>query len=361
LEIVIRYTDATGNVHTRELRKSIISGTLMIHNPPVFDVDFTPLYKHPDFKAVHFAGSLIDRMDVTPLTHNPNYHFWLGCTKYSWLIRNWAVYDRPEKIYSWDAIHHLAENQFHDRRVQQDILLALGLREYGFIDRDLTQLLRSIPPDTPQDDAKKRITKVLVKEITKSVDEGRDPICFEFEKFLTKEKKIAARVNKIVQLRNEVLENVSIPIHGSEVDLRWLWLTTFGYRILSTLGMNSKTDLEGFEKVKSLFNNLGINLRTKENAPSELNMSEELKKCIWWIVTHRGKLWGNNEVPFEQIIGKIFKEFAYERIFAVPLVNLRERAIANGVPKEEVVTIIEELSLSGVLFILSICSSPECQ
>ena len=94
-----------------------------------------------------------------------------------------------------------------DRRVQHDVLYAFGLGDYGFIDYDMEDFLLSIPPDTPDEKARKEITDMLVEKIVEAIDNGRATTGLDLEAMITQQPEIAIRIQEITKLRNEEMEN----------------------------------------------------------------------------------------------------------------------------------------------------------
>jgi hypothetical protein len=68
----------------------------------------------------------------------------------------------------------------------------------------------------------------------------------------------------IVEQRKYELENSTLLVKGSTVFLRPLWLTHYGFQILSATGMGMTTDLEGLEILRKSFAELDLELSTRK-------------------------------------------------------------------------------------------------
>lgn len=120
------------------------------------------------------------------------------------------------------------------------------------------------------------------------------------EKLVAKYGEIAARGHHIIEQRKKEIEQVRIPIEGNEVDLRELWLTAHGYRILSALEYRLTTNLDGFESVKSAFKEVDLTLNSGTPAASSTAMSDDMKNSIWWIAENRGIEWRRINSNYEK-------------------------------------------------------------
>jgi hypothetical protein len=175
--------------------------------------------------------------------------------------------------------------------VQQDILVAAGLGFFGFIERDFRKFFLQLSPSTPIEIVREKTAPLLVDAIAKAVDIGRATTGLRIEKLVDKHNKLRESVDRIFEIRKTEIQETSIGVRGNEVDLRELWLTTYGYDILNALEMNLTTDLTGFEHVKRAFEELGHELKIGDSSISGVNMSGAMKDCIWWIAKNRGKKW----------------------------------------------------------------------
>jgi hypothetical protein len=175
--------------------------------------------------------------------------------------------------------------------VQQDILYAMGFKDYGFIDHDLKSFLLSIPPDTSIDEVRESVRQKLVEIIITSVDSGRTTSGLKLDDLLTQNSGIAERADRIHDLRKAEMEQVRVGVKENDVDLRELWTTAYGGEILSRLDMRIITDQDGLEHVRHIITELGFELKTGETSLSGVDMSDELKEAIWWIVKNKGRPW----------------------------------------------------------------------
>jgi len=167
----------------------------------------------------------------------------------------------------------------------------MGLGEYGFIDSDLQNLLVSQPPDEALPVIRERVREYLVEQIADSVDRGGTTIGLNLENLQIQHREIAARIHRILELRRDEIQSVSVGVSDGVADLQELYLTAYGYEILSALGMRLKSPEDELAQISEAISNLGFDLKIGNVPISAVEMSGELKKAIWWIVENRGKFW----------------------------------------------------------------------
>jgi len=212
-----------------------------------------------------------------------------------------VIYKIPINTYPWSFLYRITELFGKDYRVQQDILYAMGFRNYGFIDCDLSDFFLSIPADTPIDLAREQVRDKLLEDVVQAIDQGRTTTGLNVEEMSAQHVEIAERSQRISDLRKAEMKRVSVEVsrprgtkRTKEVYLWELWFTAHGYEVLTALEMGYSTGLKSkrFEEVKKAFKELGFKLKTGKR--SGVEMSEELKQAIWWIIEHKGLSW---EIP----------------------------------------------------------------
>jgi len=257
-------------------------------------LDLIPLATCTSLQSLNLGENKLQSIDVTPLatlttysnlTHllydNPHLQLYSGV--YSWLRREYDRYKRPISTYPWSFLRRAADQFGTDRRVQQDILCAMGCRNYGFIDCDLSDLFLSIPADSPIEMAREQVRKKLLEEITRIVDTRGATTGLNVEELSAYHWEIAKRIQRIIELREAEMQRVIVGVINTGMDLRELWLTAYGFEVLTALEMRLTTNLKGLEKVKTAFSELGFELKTGKTSRSGVKMSDELKQAIWWI------------------------------------------------------------------------------
>jgi hypothetical protein len=266
-------------------------------------IDLSPLATCAGLEALYLTGNRLQTIDLTPLAScsslqqvelNEN-QFESIDALHSWLETPIGVYRRPTGSYPWSLVHWIAVEFGTGRRVQQDILCAIGLKDYGFIDCDLSAFFLSIPPDTPTDRAREQVRERLLDKIAQAIDQEGATTGLKLEELSKRHGEIAKIAQRIIRLRKAEMHRVQVGTQDDEFDLRELWLTAYGYEVLTALEMRFATDLEGVKRVKSALAELGLKLKTGETSKPGTRMSDELKQAILWIAQNRGRDWNEIE------------------------------------------------------------------
>ena len=266
-------------------------------------IDLSPLVACASLKKLDLSKNKLLSIDLSPLTFCTNWGVRISLDFYkefrrrpiSWLMFNHidrsTVYQRPVVSYPWSFLHRVAEEFGDDYRVQQDILQTLGLKHYGFIDTDLRELFLSLSQDSSIESIRKQVSERIVEEIATTVDEGGAMTGLAIEELHTKHGVFAKSVQRIIELRQGEMQRVVVGVKGNEVDLRELYLTAYGYEVLTALRMRLITDSKGLDRTKKALAELGFKLKTGKTSVSAVQMSDELKQVIWWITENRGRPW----------------------------------------------------------------------
>lgn len=214
---------------------------------------------------------------------------------HSWTRKRNLAYGRPNVTEFWPFLRQIALKEQRNLRVQQDILVALGLGDFGFIDRDLGDVFLSISLGVPIESARELVLDAVIESMSTNVDNGEAATGLKLEDLQSQYTEIAKRIPDILRMRKDEMEKVVIKRKGNTVDLSELWLTAYGYEVLRSMNMKRSTDSVGLKKVKTSLSELGFDLRIEDASVSGVKMSDELKQVIWWIVDNEGKSWNEIE------------------------------------------------------------------
>lgn len=264
-------------------------------------IELTPLSSCINLTAVNFYENPLQNIDVTPLCLHNEVRILADQERVSWLRPTSkefgrTVYSRPIQQCPWSFLYRVVREYGNDFRVKNDILAALGLADYGFIHRDLTDIFHSIPPETPDNEARELLIKTLVEDVVTSVKYGGVTTGQNLKVLSGRHTEIAALEEHIIKLRKKEIRSVGIREYdrrfsGIEVDLSNLWLTALGYEVLSSLDKGKTTNMAGFEQVQEAAAKIGLKLKINTSTSYGVAMGFQEKECIWWIVENRGKPW----------------------------------------------------------------------
>jgi hypothetical protein len=238
-------------------------------------------------------------VDVTALLLYRQYpvrvHTDATCVQTAWLgfeEEESISYDRPTGNIPLSVLSRASreEELGSSRRVQQDILQALGLGYLGFVDEDFQDVFESIPTEESIHTVRKQILQLVLEKQIKKFDECGTSTGIDLEK-AAKHKGIAERVDQILHEREKELQRLVIFSNGTEVDLQALWLTHYGFEILSASKVGLFTDVDGWNQLKATFEEVGYGLETTDKIQTSepVNFSKELKEVIWFIARNTGR------------------------------------------------------------------------
>jgi hypothetical protein len=274
-------------------------------------IDLTPLTSCPELKELILLNNQLQYLDLTPLAASTSLYdfsidetvkssFWIRIPFYEDMFEEYELdeigsiptYERPKEDYQWRVVRDITGGYFViPLRVQQDVLYALGLKDYGFIDWDLSGVFRFFSPETPHNEVVDKIKGMLIGEIEIAIDEGRATTSLNLEQLSEEHSAIAKRYQKVIELRKSEITDLVIKTTDEKVDLRGLWLTAYGYEVLSSLNMRLYSTHQEFKRVKEAFEKIGFILQTGETGNTPETMSDKLKDCIYWIIENRGRKW----------------------------------------------------------------------
>jgi len=324
MKIKLTYTATKGTKEHCDFDSNVLS--IDLHGKQISQIDLAPLYQFINLQKLDLSNNQIQFIDLSPLSSGANFltidltnnhlsnievpsdRINITCdsktTTHSWFPIANCVYDRPTNMYPWPFLQKMAKNPKADFRTLQDILAALGLKEYGFIDKKMRSKLISIPQKTPIQDVKEKIRRILRDSILYALDGNGATTGLVVENVARYHPEIAIRMQDIIKLRTAEIEQVSIKASGDTIDLRELWLTAYGYEILSALKMRCTTNRDGLQRIKAAMSEAGLELKTGNIGESSVQMSLELKKAIWWIVKKRGTTWVDVTSEQQRVISR---------------------------------------------------------
>ncbi len=297
-------------------------------------IDLRPLASCTSLQTLWLNANRLQSVDLTPLSqctnleelalfrnpfHSEAPYSWLEKDKvserpkdsYPWFVALGdynMVYERPKDSYSWHFLHQVARKNRNNCQVQQDILYAMGLKDYGFIDSNLSGLFLSFSSDASTEMVHQQVKERLLAEIVRAVDQERTSTGLRIEELSSQHSAIAKIAHRIINLREAEMHLVRVGAEGDEVDLREVWLTAYGYMVLTSLGMGLTTDLEGVEQVSTALTELGFDLKTSTTSRSGVKMSNELRQTILWIAKYSGRPWYRIEMDRNKPWSEIEKQ-----------------------------------------------------
>ncbi|UCE10109.1 MAG: leucine-rich repeat domain-containing protein [Candidatus Thorarchaeota archaeon] len=183
----------------------------------------------------------------------------------------WPVIDCPRL--------DLGDQSFFYQKV---VLAALGMSELFCYDGDLMDVMRAAKSESESDVRVAEVYRILVSRLEKQIGR-RGPTLF-----LGVEKLSRTQASKLVPLiverRNEEVAETTVLVSGGVADLRPLLLTEYGFRVMTSLGVDPEVSERTLNSVRDALADIGLELSITRD-PCEKRwgvvMSESMKRYIF--------------------------------------------------------------------------------
>ena len=263
------------------------------------------------FPTIKLNGNNLDNLDVTPMMLGCSFELNGQVKPYRWIsnrfVSEGAVYQRwhmyrksrilpsllreiqYQKQLLWKPIQKLLTSCGSRIRIQHVILSALDLEDIGIPDADISYKIMALSEDLTLEAAREAVEKIVVDAMIEQINHGGSSIGLDITKYYNKYGGIASRISKIEEARRKEIESVEVYRYnrlGTTIDLRPLWLTAYGYSILSSLDMEATTFENDLKKIVSAFKDINLELRVVDTDDRIANvmlgyvMSSEMAKQL---------------------------------------------------------------------------------
>lgn len=180
----------------------------------------------------------------------------------------WNEYSTMSRTYDWAQIRERIETVLQRMKpmqwfgAQRGLLQGLNISEIAGFDDDPRLLLDNAVMKMSYEDARQAIFDTAVKLLEEQIRSGGPTLFLDIEGL--RNTSASKLIPLIVETRKHEVENTTVLIKGSKVFLRPLWMTHYGFNILSASGMGLTTDLDGLESLRKNFDELEIELETQK-------------------------------------------------------------------------------------------------
>jgi Leucine-rich repeat (LRR) protein len=282
-------------------------------------LDLSPLVMCEDLSVVYLEGNRYRRLDLTPLAPSPrlasgsfevNFKVsssveWFE-TLYSkdnfWGLSNEVQvplhYDVPVFCRDLRVIARILtsiverEPEWKTTHLLHNMLSLLGLGWLGMLDVDarplLTKLLR-----IHSRDGRAAVMDSVFTQVSLQIDSGQTTIGLDLQQ-MAEYPELVDKCDKVIDLRENELKQVEVLTTDSGLDLRPLWLTAYGSRVLNSLGFGTSCGHGDIEILQQAFSNIGYELRTTHSGAIQrkTEVSEPLREYIWRLADYQRHLQG---------------------------------------------------------------------
>lgn len=282
-------------------------------------LDLWPLVGNRELNEVRFfTNSNLRKLDVTPVLVRAKLTVDASVVLYSDLILHWVLTrkERERQIHlvrsdgvSWSGFPIIIWNSYDSFSqeawgvtrgriesvleqipqeksfaAQRGIMVGLGLGELSGYDGNPRSLLARTTDGMTYSEDVERIHEHVLDLLEHQISRGGSTLFLDAE--LMKRTGASRLLPIMVEQRKREIDEIRIPKRGSKVYLRGLWLTHYGFEILSVLGLGLRTDLQGLNQIEACFSNLGFELVVDDSPDSRANGSVNTSSSLQRHVCH---------------------------------------------------------------------------
>jgi len=129
------------------------------------------------------------------------------------------------------------------------------------LDVDILSLLGLVTSPSDFDDLRQQFSQHVIMMVEKQIEDGGSTLLFDLDRML--ETSAAVLVPSIAESRKDEMQDVAAFQLKDLIDLRDLWLTGNGYRVLSAMGMPLVASIENLELIRGELRKTGLDLRVR--------------------------------------------------------------------------------------------------
>ena len=302
MSFVLRYITTDGNESTSQFDKD--EPNIDLSNKNIVEFDVSQLIGRKDTEILNLQGNRIPRLDLTPLRSCKRLDTILldGSTDGETLLSDSTMEkisddDLYHEIINFDALSYLPSLESiryvfpHIRKHEppwkllhlfRNTLIHLNLGWIGYLDVEVKQcerLVKKLLFDSFTADVQTDLINALIEQI----DRGGPTIDLDVES-MKDYGELVIRIDDVVEQRIREMERQVVPILGHVVfdeeikdllesvgesidthyaELRMLWLSAYGYEVLTSLNLRTVCEMKHFSKVEDAFSALEYDLQVE--------------------------------------------------------------------------------------------------
>ncbi|MFX1415296.1 MAG: hypothetical protein ACFFC0_00730, partial [Promethearchaeota archaeon] len=158
---------------------------------------------------------------------------------------------------------------------QRFLMSAFELDELLGLDGDILSLLNSIVDPNDFDDLRRQFSQHVIAAVERQIEDGGSTLLFDLDRML--QTSAAVLVPLIAESRNDEMRNVAAFQLKDLIDLRDVWVTGNGHRILSAMGAHLVTSIENLEVIREELRKTGLDLRVRDFDSSDMRDAKRPK------------------------------------------------------------------------------------
>ncbi len=289
----------------RDLRNLSV---LRLNENNLQNVNLIPLSSCKRLKYLNLAKNQINSQNLTPLSSTRDLRLLMDKdTKTSTLLSEQTMSlsffkSLKKNVTNFDDLHPIEDMQlivdiyptikkheplWKSYHLFYNAMMALNLEWLGLPDLKAGKMMKEISSWHRSIDKTEHLRESIISQVCKKIDKNIIPLLLDTKRIMP-DAELAKRLPIIIEQRNKEIENLNIHVSNDFVDLKPMWLTTYGQEVLAALSLGTECGLDDFEKVKNAFSNLGFQLRIS-SGPNPSNpsiISKPLQDYIWKFVEY---------------------------------------------------------------------------
>ncbi|NHJ14299.1 MAG: leucine-rich repeat domain-containing protein [Candidatus Thorarchaeota archaeon] len=152
-----------------------------------------------------------------------------------------------------------------DILVQLLILKLTKIEGLGLYDGPLDDLLGFIDEHSSYDEAKENLYDRMLTLVEKQLEANGATMFIDIDRLSTS--RASKIIPKVLERKREEIEDILLTVQNQIVDLRPLWLTSYGYEILKSMELSQlEVSTEQFQKIRKAFKDAGFVIRTRKGS-----------------------------------------------------------------------------------------------
>ncbi|MHA2119159.1 MAG: hypothetical protein ACW98J_09585, partial [Candidatus Thorarchaeota archaeon] len=210
----------------------------------------------------------------------------------------WYDYDTLVKKLGWPLVFRRMESvlskipkaDWFD--VQKGLLESLNMHELSGLDTDPKEILADVSAAEDFESSRERIYDRVVELLAAQVEQGGPTLFLDVLKM--RDTRASRLIPSIVEQRKTELEDFEVQTFQGAAFLHSMWMTSYGFDVLSALDCGLTANFEEMKQVKAAFDEAGFDLATKRvpsiTHPNWDNSSRSFRRFIFRLArSHTGR------------------------------------------------------------------------
>jgi len=259
----------------------------------LLDLDLWPLHKCLNLAEIELTDNRLKTLDVTPvftcrlmrtdssvvLTADSVLRYILTSAKImaqfqsvrtdktAWTatpVVIWNDYDHIAKKLGWplvlerikSVLSKVPKIDWFD--AQKGLLESLNMAELSGLDTDPKEILANVTAEDSYESSRERIYDRVVELLADQVERGGPTLFLDVPTM--QDTRASRLIPSVVRQRKSEIENLEVQSLRGTTFLHSLWMTSYGFDVLSALDCGLTVNSEGIKRVREAFEEAGFNL-----------------------------------------------------------------------------------------------------